>query len=391
MFFNTSFFRDGSVWVRTASLLVIAIYVVSIPPKWAGEHIAGLVLLLMLLFARREDWQAKSIRAYAYFTLLWLVPVSIAVIAQHIQGLPTASEWVELLKLTLRTLGVGLGVVFMLQRGWITLPQLSVLVIGVLTFFAVVALADVWPKMVAMEWAWRSARIHGLIGNPNPLAHFLALMLVLAAGVIRQIGWRPMLLAVILIGLVGIYWTGTRGGLVALFAGAIVIWPPSSWRRGSVYLLLFVAPVVWYVVSYAYLDASLGAVSNTARMIVLDFSVDAFLRAPMFGWGMDSFMQIPGHRGVNAPHNMLLDLVLSAGLFALVGWVVSTLLLGWRLIRSEDRAARTLLALFVTTVVIGNLEHSLLMGNQFRGMWILVVASACHVLWRDGGTERVES
>src|SRR5690606_18581624 len=113
-----------------ATMALLTIFVFSTPAKWATLHISSVLILLTLLLARRDFWVSLPVRAYVGLTLLWLLPVTGATALQHLQHLETATSWSEQAIFILRVLGVSLGVLFLLQKQWITLRQLTFVIVG---------------------------------------------------------------------------------------------------------------------------------------------------------------------------------------------------------------------------------------------------------------------
>ncbi|HRP26538.1 O-antigen ligase family protein [Thauera sp.] len=361
--------------------LLLTIFMFSIPAKWASVHIGGALIVLALLLSGRSYWSSPPVESYARYTLLWLIPVLGATFAQHLLHLDTATPWGDQLTLMLRVLGVGLGLLLMLHKGWVSVRQLGFIVMGCLLIHGVIGITQWALQPHANLVAWRAIRIEGIVGNPNPFGFYMALGIVLCAALLRDGSAttvaRLSIWACAAIFALGILGSGSRGAVITASAGMAVLFPPSTPRRIGFYLAILGSLVLAYLAS-DWQDAN--AYSDGTRAEALIFSFEAISQRPLTGWGIESFMRIPGHTGINSPHNMLADLALSSGLITLIAFLIALALLTYRLFLLRTPLSTTLLALLAATCVAGTLEYSVLSSNHFRAPWVLIVALACHAL-----------
>lgn len=361
--------------------LLLTIFMFSIPAKWATVHIGGGLIVLALLLSGRSYWSSPPTESYARYTLLWLIPVLGATVAQHLLHLDTATPWGDQFTLMLRVLGVGLGLLLMLHKGWVSVRQLGFIVMGCLLIHGVIGIAQSALQPHASLIAWRAIRIEGIVGNPNPFGFYMALGIVLCAALLRDASAttavRLSIWACAAIFALGILGSGSRGAVITASAGMAVLFPPSSPRRIGLYLAVLGSLLLAYLTS-DWQNAI--AHSDGSRTQALMFSLNAISQRPLTGWGIESFMRIPGHTGINAPHNMLADLALSSGLIALIAFLIALALLTYRLFLLRTPLSTTLLALLAATCVAGTLEYSVLSSNHFRAPWVLIVALGCHAL-----------
>ncbi|MFV8825154.1 O-antigen ligase family protein [Thauera sp. WH-2] len=364
-----------------ATMALLTIFVFSTPAKWATLHISSVLILLTLLLARRDFWVSLPVRAYVGLTLLWLLPVTGATALQHLQHLETATSWSEQAIFILRVLGVSLGVLFLLQKQWITLRQLTFVIVGSLLVHGLIGIGQWILHPDFSLTAWRSIRIQGIVGNPNPYGLFMALGLVLSAALLRDRGTSQMQRLALWIAAsifaLGILSSGSRGAIITAATGIAVLFPPNTTRRIGLYSAILGSLAFAYFVSN-WQDAN--AHSDDTRAAALKFSLQSIAQRPLAGWGFQSFMRIPGHSGINAAHNMLADLALSSGVIALGTFLLSITWVGYRLLRMNTPLTQTLLALLACAFVAGTLEYSILSSNHFRGPWMLLVALACQAL-----------
>jgi O-antigen ligase len=368
-------FTIDSSRTSLAAMALLFVLAASLPPKWATLHAAGLLLVFALGFARREDWHSVPVRTYLLCTGLWLLPVLLTAALQHAQGVASAPPWSALPLLVLRMLGIGLGLIVLVQRGWLSLRGAGFALLAALTLHAGAGLAEWLAHPVIGLDRWRELRLVGLAGNPNPFGTFMALTLILTAGLLRGPARHPALWVVLAVALLGVFGSASRGALLATACGLLVLFPPVGFKRALLYLAVAVA-----VAAYLLGGVPGAAASDGERMLALRFALEQIRLAPWLGWGIDAYAQLPGRVGPAAPHSMLLDLAVSSGLPALAAWAVSTALLAVRLYRRRQPAAHLALALLAATVLAGALEYSLLVSTHYRGIWVIVTALACCTL-----------
>ncbi len=361
--------------------LLLTIFMFSIPAKWATVHIGGALIVLSLLLSGRSYWFSPPVERCARYTLLWLIPVLGATFAQHLLHLDTATPWGDQLTLMLRVLGVGLGLLLMLHKGWVSIRQIGFIVMGCLLIHGVIGIAQWALDPKASLAAWRTIRVVGIVGNPNPFGFYMALGIVLCAALLRDVSAtravRVSILVCTAIFALGILGSGSRGAIITASAGMVVLFPPTSPRRIGAYFTVIGSLVLTYLASDWH---NVIARSDGSRTKALIFSLNAISQRPLTGWGIDSFTHIPGHTGINSPHNMLADLALSSGIITLAAFLLALGLVAHRLLMLQTPFSRTLLALLAAACVAGTLEYSVLTSNHFREPWVLIVTLACHAL-----------
>jgi O-antigen ligase len=375
----------GTTKASIAAFFLLFVLAVSLPPKWATLHIAGLALVASAGFAHRVDWRTPAMRTFLLCTALWLVPVLLTAGLQNALGVATAPDWSDLPILVLRMLGIGLGLIILLQRGWLTLHSAILALLCALSIHAGAGLIDFLTTPNASLTAWRQLRINGLVFNPNPFGMFMALTAILSTGLLRNQSRRPTfwaLWALLIAALLGVWVSGSRGAILTVVAGFAVLFPPVN--RTRLLLYLGCAALAILISLNVKLDANTPH-SDNARMQIILFTLDQIRQAPWLGWGIGAYEHLPGHV-VNASHNMWLDLAVSSGLVALAGGLLSAVLLIVRLYRQSQPAAQLALAVFVAALVAGTLEYSILDSTHFRGVWVLVVALACCTLNENCGS-----
>ena len=368
----------GTTKASMAAFFLLFVFALSLPPKWATLHIAGLALVASAAFAHREDWRTPAMRTFLLCTALWLVPVLLTAGLQNALGVATAPDWADLPILVLRMLGIGVGLIVLLQRGWLTLNSAILALLCALSIHAGAGLIDFLATPHASLLAWRELRINGLVFNPNPFGMFMALTAILSAGLLRNQPRRSILWVLLIAALLCVWISGSRGAILTVAAGLAVLFPPANRTRLLVYLGGAALAAAVYL--YASAGVQAGAMhSDSQRMLIISFALEQIRQAPWLGWGIGAYEHLSGHVE-NAPHNMWLDLAVSSGFVALAGAIAATVLLAYRLYRRGDPAAQLALAVFAASVLAGTLEYSILDSTHFRGVWVLVTAIACYTL-----------
>ncbi len=371
-------------WPSLAALSVLVIYLASLPPKWATLHISGLLLVLVLFLARRDTWRAPAMRTYMIITCSWLVPVIIASTWQNLIGLETATHWGSLLKLILRMLAIGMGIILLLQRGWLTLRTVTIATLGVLVINAATGYAEIIPLKNHALGVWRSFRMEGLAGNPNPFGTFMALATIVSAGLLRSRPRNLLLWMVLLISVIAIWGSGSRGAVLAATLGLLALYPPRS--RMTFIALVITIGILATVFVLTGMQFIASHNSDLLRIDIAGYAIEKIMESPFHGWGLNSFADLPGRTGVSAPHNMILDLAVTSGVVAVLGWLWSTGRLALALAFSHNSNCRIMFALLTTAIVSGTLEYSILNSTHFQGIWMLITALACWSLETANGS-----
>lgn len=371
-----------------AALALLTIYTFSIPAKWATLHIGGLLIVLTLLLSSRSYWAMPATRAYAAYTLLWLLPIVGATLAQHALALDTATPWSVQLTFILRILGIGLGLLLMLDKGWISLRQLTCIILAGLAIHGLIGVGQWLLHPDTSLTAWRSIRIEGITSNPNPFGFFMALGILLCAALLRDAATSAthavILWVCVAIFIFSLSMSGSRGAMLTTAAGMVILFPPSKPRRIAAYTVLFAGLIAS---SFTIDWQNINPEGDSTRVDALLFSLASIQQHPFSGWGIESYMRIPGHSGINSPHNMHVEIVLSSGVFALLGFLISTALTAYRLITTRTQLANIMLALLTACFVAGTVEYSVLTSNHFRSSWVIIVALACYALGKNDGSD----
>lgn len=372
---------DNGRWKNVASVAVVTLFLVSLPFKLATVHVAGVFLVLAALGLRRTDFAVgEAARLLLLTSLAWLIPVLFAGLLHELAATPSAAAFSETAKVWARILGVGLGLVFLLQRGRVSLHAIFA---GAALAIALVAASGYYEWFMLWReggWpSWEGHRIMGAVFSPNPFGFLMAMGIVLGLGLLRaQVGgvWSLLLVSVCL----PVLWaSGSRGGMIAAVFGLISFFSIGKRRHwwalfGLVGLLVLAYGAGWFDFQRASSDGT--------RRAILNFALMKWGEAPWFGWGIGALTVLDGHVDGQAAHNVLVDLGASCGVFAVVGWLYATgrMLVG--LWGNEHPGARGVLAVLVVVLVAGLVDYSLLTAMIYQGVWMLVSVLACWIAAR---------
>lgn len=213
--------------------------------------------------------------------------------------------------------------------------------------------------------------------HPNNLCLYLERTTLLTAGLLVA-RWRPRLVAILLIiQCAGIAATFSRGGLVALFAGAVaLIWWVGSRRllrllSVSTVSVLFVA--LWLFRTRLF---DLGGSGNEpTRFAIWRASLRMIRDHPITGVGLDQFLYQYWRRYVEPsgwperytshPHNLILDVWLSLGIvgLAVFAWIAAGV--AREIWRARRVAPRDAIAAGAVAALVGGLAHGMVDNGFF--------------------------
>lgn len=207
----------------------------------------------------------------------------------------------------------------------------------------------------------QQGRAFAIFESPNFLAMYLVPLTVLAAASVWERTKTFILTATFLIlPLIAIYLSSSRGGLLALLAGAIVLMAWKSYRKLAIVLLVSLS-VSGFV--YFALIPKVGT-GDEARLYIYQQSIALIKNHPITGVGPGQFQaaldsRVGGDEYYQQfvrpyaihPHDIFLNYWLSGGILALTGfvWLIwMSLRMSWHSATMSTRAAvGALLAILV--------------------------------------------
>lgn len=252
--------------------------------------------------------------------------------------------------------GAGLGLVLTIsQRGRHLHRGLawSIVVAGLLT--CVLAAAHRLTNADAIYWwsgipSLQRTPFYGPFVNPNHAGTLLAAGVGVALGLGRRAGTAAAALLA-----VGVWFTGSRGAMIALLAAAAVFVLRTQGRRGALALgaLLLAAalPVLWAGPQQAARWLTLQIVPEDhiqdltgRRLAIWADSLSLLGDAPLLGVGLGGFAdgfrftkQLPQYAAVDHAHNDLLQAFIEQGVLGGALWLAAAGLVLWSGLQRPDR------------------------------------------------------
>lgn len=239
-------------------------------------------------------------------------------------------------------------------RDWFLLLNVIVLTGTIVSLSAMSSLGE---TIRAARYLWEyGSRVSGTLGNPPFLASYLLLVLfcsLILLTLTQNIFIRTCYLGTVLINLIAIYLTASRGAILALMIGMVLLGlyymsgkPYKQMNKSmtrvvseSVFLLISVAIVVIFLVGREFIShdfvfwrfaSILSSDSVETRLDTWQIALQGIKARPVLGWGQENFpslynvIPIPfsGNQvWVDRAHNILLHWAVNAGLLGLISYL----------------------------------------------------------------------
>lgn len=254
-------------------------------------------------------------------------------------------------------------------------------------------------------------RLNGVIGNPIFFASYLWVLIVLMALAIfvdnkhSKFYWATIILAV-----VTIFGTGTRGAVLALVAAILFFFFILSifgqsrkkikiavWSVFILLLafgaLLYIKPALLDRAPYAIkqsFNISRSSLGTETRLMAWDIAWQGFLQKPILGWGLSNFNLVMdknynprflsygfSETTWDIPHNSFLEIMVSVGVLGLLAmaWLFYLLLKKIFLFYKEKGDSRKYLFLFLAGL-LGYFVQSLFTAEGSNTLFYLVILVA---------------
>ncbi len=252
-----------------------------------------------------------------------------------------------------------LGTVFRTERDWRLFFHTSLAASVLVSLYAVFQLAG------AFAIHQGGTRVDATFGNATYLATYLLFHLFFLAWFFlrtRERGWRIAYGAAFLLEFVVLYYTATRGAIIGLFGGLVILGALLAvFERGAVRrwalaglgivvltpLLFFLLKDTSFVRSSPILDrfASISPSETTtrARFTIWKMALRGWQERPIVGWGQESFTYVFSKHyepslwsqepWFDRAHNVFLDWLISGGVLALAAYLGMFATAGWLLWR----------------------------------------------------------
>lgn len=362
--------------LNRALLVLYSLVIISLPLKNTIYQISyglfALVFLLTIIWARNF----KIFLENARFTVLFLL-IALSMAISNYLGVSGEDKWDLLFKFMLRYGLLFFALLYLLkERVMSTRFVLSLLVVS----FSIQAFDGIYQQYTGYDFfvnrGFSSNRLMAATFSSNTLGFILFVNVgVLTYYMISAVRNGEGVLGVFLYSLLlGV------SGYVLLHTGA-----RSSWVAAIVLMTIFIALnfrrlnaktytiIVCLVVATAY-----GIVSNDtvySRFVMLMagqsqeridiwlFSMEQFLSAPIFGYGLNSYAVLGGpHPSIHMPHNIMLEILVFLGLAGLAlfsALFISVFMAGISVYREDKLFGSFLVAIFVAVLVGYLFDHSI--------------------------------
>ncbi|MGN6237302.1 O-antigen ligase family protein [Dyella sp.] len=204
---------------------------------------------------------------------------------------------------------------------------------SLLWWTAVVLSAAALAAMIAFPWrhiVWHHRMIGlALLDGPNLSAYVMACAFLWLTQLVPPVGWRRYLgWSAMVVLLVFVGWTGSRGSWVALLACLVgmVLWRRDRWSLG-----LAAGSVVAVLLVLVVMPSELMHRGMSYRPQIFRQAL-AFIEAhPWSGLGLGSDYQvIAGSQVLTHSHNIFTNVAIEVGLPGLVLWLLVWAWMGWQ-------------------------------------------------------------
>ena len=221
-----------------------------------------------------------------------------------------------------------------------------------LVFWTGVAMAlAALAAMIVFPWrdiVWHDRMIGlALLDGPNLSAYVMACAFLWLAELPqptmarRYLGWAAMLVLLVFIG-----WTGSRGAWVALMVALVGM---AVWQRDREALWLAVGAVCIVAVVFALLPSELLQRGLSYRPQIFRQALAFIAARPLGGLGLGSDYQVTaGAQTLTHSHNIFTNVAIEVGLPGLVLWLLLWTWTGWQGWTHRDRPlGRVLLSVWI--------------------------------------------
>jgi hypothetical protein len=384
-----------------------------------GAIIGGIGVLTLLRW-REEQWKGLLghasvatclLMAWAiWWIVLWLFRSQVPVLGTGAVATTLQSACAFVVVLGLSQLMTGKWQARPIVAGWL-LTMGGLIAIHALyqvtgpswlpwTFAARAAAIEASPDSLAgptrdgILHALREGRASGVFGSPNIFAGFLAMVLPLALAVsvmrpfkvTRVVG--PMVVVLLI---VGILYSGSRGGLLGAFVGmfmfAVLLIPSRSLvTTGTVLVGLL---MLGAVSSPTSLERWTATSTIQQRLAYWEAGAQIWMEAPVVGHGPGGFeLHYPRHRQPFAnetrfAHNWVVQWACEVGIVGLglfAGWIGVVLFAGfvaWRRFHPRDPLMAGFLSALVVMIIHGLAEFTLSIREVMLCMSVIAAVTLC--------------
>jgi O-antigen ligase len=253
-----------------------------------------------------------------------------------------------------------------------------------------------------------SGRMAGTLGSPNTAAAYFSLLLVPAFSIFLSKTFgriRYLALLAFIFGIIALYFTISRGGLIA-FAVSMIIFSLLMWFRGKIspwatFFILFAVILVTVIYGGLIFDKLFNVRENAAlaRIPLMKIAWNMILAHPIFGVGANNYVMnlkfylLPQMTQgfLYVVHNKYLLIWAETGLggiLSFVGFLGLTLWRGWKTY-TRDISVFSLLSLGFAAAIAGQMTHMMVeifdSRSEIQALWVAAaLIAAMERITREG-------
>lgn len=263
-------------------------------------------------------------------------------------------------------------------------------------------------------------RLDGTIGNSSFLAGYMLINAFFALWLFlekRSIGWRSFYGVVIVLNLIIMYQTQTRGAVFALLASIILLFlffifarqkdlaqlpfnRPERLKKYAIGFFIFLALIgglIWLKRDSAFVKNSttLNRVTHITisegtaqtRLLAWRMSWQGFLERPIFGWGLENYNVVfnklynphlyPTESWFDRSHNAYFDILVNTGIVGLAGYLFCVVLAFWFLWQAwkKEKIKYFEMVIFMVILVAYGIQNVFLFDTQVTLLSIYFILS----------------
>jgi len=267
-----------------------------------------------------------------------------------------------------------------------------------------------------------SSRVSSTLGNPiyvGGYALFLSAMAILLLIKEKTLHWRWILSAILLLAIANIFFSGTRGDMLALavaipltiFLSALTmrVYPKAKiylWSSLAIFILLFSVLYFNRQTSFVQNIPAVGRAINTSlsdikaspRWVAWEIALESWKDKPIFGWGPNNYFYAfnthynpksldwgYGETWFDNAHNIVLNTMAVQGTFGILvylllfGIAVSSLVIAYRK-KHIDLAIFVILSVYVVAHLVENVTVFENLTSYIYFMFVLAMISRLTLL-----------
>ncbi|MGB0342085.1 MAG: O-antigen ligase family protein [Parvibaculales bacterium] len=380
--------KTNMPWTGNLSALIhatLALLLVALPFKNVFYHFALFVLLFCLCVTLARPFrpvlrdQLKSLAPL----LLGCMAVSIIMMVSNALNGRNGDAWSIAVNFSLRYGLLIFALTYFHRLGLLSARRIMIFALLALLIQAGISVLQYSNILASLYQGWR---ITGAVENPNPFGFYMAIGVGLALyGLLRAIRAGQKIWAGLWFGLAALFLfcclqAGSRGAWLSLLAFGLVyaaceIGFTKQWKSLLPLLGLGGVALGLFCLEPHLRDRldSLLAMQSSYRLETWEIIIARFVERPFFGHGMHTQSYFESVQGIYGAHNIVLDILLTLGLFGLLAYGFLAFLVGAKLWRGRRPI---MLAMTALLLVNGMFGYGMTTGIHYLTCWVLLVVFA---------------